>query len=142
MRGKKLAPHTRMMVNPGLAKSTSSDAGRLIEVMVDAGATIGVPGCGPCSGCHQGMLGAGENAISTASRNFRGRNGSRMPNLRRLAGNGRRFRHCGSDRDAGGSRVDDGEPAMRVTGRTGNWPERQHGPDLPKDVLQGELCPR
>jgi 3-isopropylmalate/(R)-2-methylmalate dehydratase large subunit len=77
MRGKKLAPHTRMMVNPG-SREVYQQAMRegLIEVMVDAGATIGVPGCGPCSGCHQGMLGAGENAISTASRNFRGRNGS------------------------------------------------------------------
>jgi 3-isopropylmalate/(R)-2-methylmalate dehydratase large subunit len=77
MKGKKLAPHTRMMVNPG-SREVYQQAIKegLIEIMVEAGATIGVPGCGPCSGCHQGMLGAGENAISTASRNFRGRNGS------------------------------------------------------------------
>ena len=44
--------------------------------MVEAGATIGVPGCGPCSGCHQGMLAPAENAITNASRNFKGRFGS------------------------------------------------------------------
>jgi homoaconitase/3-isopropylmalate dehydratase large subunit len=48
----------------------------LIDIMVEAGATIGVPGCGPCSGCHQGMLAPAENAITNASRNFKGRFGS------------------------------------------------------------------
>jgi len=77
MRGKKLAPHTRMMVNPG-SRETYLQAMRegLIDIMVEAGATIGVPGCGPCSGCHQGMLAPAENAITNASRNFKGRFGS------------------------------------------------------------------
>ena len=82
MRGRKLAPHTRMMVNPGsreVFRQAMSEG--LIDILVEAGATIGVPGCGPCSGCHQGMLGAGENAISTSSRNFRGRNGSPDANI-------------------------------------------------------------
>ncbi|HZP74612.1 MAG TPA: aconitase/3-isopropylmalate dehydratase large subunit family protein [Pseudolabrys sp.] len=77
MKGKKIAPHTRMMINPG-SRETYKQAMRegLIEIMVEAGATIGVPGCGPCSGCHQGMLAPAENAITNASRNFRGRFGS------------------------------------------------------------------
>lgn len=77
MKGRKLAPHTRMMVNPG-SRETYVAAMRegLIEIMVAAGATIGVPGCGPCSGCHQGMLAPAENAITNASRNFKGRFGS------------------------------------------------------------------
>src|SRR6202043_755087 len=77
MKGKKLAPHTRMMVNPG-SRETYVQAMRegLIEVLIEAGATIGVPGCGPCSGCHQGMLAPAENAITNASRNFKGRFGS------------------------------------------------------------------
>lgn len=77
MKGKKIAPHTRMMVNPG-SRATYMQAMHegLIEVLVEAGATIGVPGCGPCSGCHQGMLAPAENAITNASRNFRGRFGS------------------------------------------------------------------
>ena len=77
MKGKKLAPHTRMMVNPG-SRETYVQAMHegLIDIMVEAGATIGVPGCGPCSGCHQGMLAPAENAITNASRNFKGRFGS------------------------------------------------------------------
>lgn len=77
MRGRKLPPHTRMMVNPGsrevFLKATREG---LIDVMLEAGATVGVTGCGPCSGCHQGMLAAGETVITNASRNFRGRFGS------------------------------------------------------------------
>ena len=77
MKGKKLAPHTRMMINPG-SRETYLQAMHegLIDIMIEAGATIGVPGCGPCSGCHQGMLAPGENAITNASRNFKGRFGS------------------------------------------------------------------
>jgi 3-isopropylmalate/(R)-2-methylmalate dehydratase large subunit len=82
MKGRRIASHSRMMVNPGSA-SVYSQAVRegLIQTMVDAGAVIGVPGCGPCSGCHQGMLAARENGITTASRNFPGRMGSLESNL-------------------------------------------------------------
>jgi 3-isopropylmalate/(R)-2-methylmalate dehydratase large subunit len=77
LEGKKLAPNTRMMVNPG-SREVYLQAMRegLIDIMVKAGATVGVPGCGPCSGCHQGMLAPAENAITNASRNFKGRFGS------------------------------------------------------------------
>ena len=77
MKGRKLAPHTRMMVNPGSRETYLAAMHEgLIDIMVEAGATIGVPGCGPCSGCHQGMLAPAENAITNASRNFKGRFGS------------------------------------------------------------------
>jgi 3-isopropylmalate/(R)-2-methylmalate dehydratase large subunit len=77
MKGRKLAPHTRMMINPG-SRETYLQAMHegLIDIFLEAGATIGVPGCGPCSGCHQGMLAPAENAITNASRNFKGRFGS------------------------------------------------------------------
>ena len=77
LKGKRLAPHVRMMVNPG-SKAVfrqAMDEG-IIDILSDAGASIGVTGCGPCAGCHQGMLGQGENAITTSSRNFQGRMGS------------------------------------------------------------------
>ena len=77
LEGKRIAPTTRMMVNPG-SREVYLQAMRegLIDIMVKAGATVGVPGCGPCSGCHQGMLAPAENAITNASRNFKGRFGS------------------------------------------------------------------
>ena len=82
MKGRKLASHTRMMVNPG-SREVYMQAMRegLIETMMQAGAQVGITGCGPCSGCHQGMLAPAENSITNASRNFRGRFGSPEANI-------------------------------------------------------------
>lgn len=82
MKGRKLAPHTRMMINPG-SREVYMQAMRegLIDTMMQAGAQVGITGCGPCSGCHQGMLAPAENAITNASRNFRGRFGSPEANI-------------------------------------------------------------
>lgn len=48
-----------------------------LQVLVDAGAVIHPAGCGACAGLHSGTLAAGEHVITTATRNFQGRMGSR-----------------------------------------------------------------
>ncbi len=48
-----------------------------LAALIEAGATIQAPGCGPCAGVHMGVVGPGERVIGTVTRNFRGRMGSR-----------------------------------------------------------------
>lgn len=47
------------------------------QAIVDAGAKVLSPGCGPCIGLGVGLLEPGEVAISATNRNFKGRMGSR-----------------------------------------------------------------
>jgi len=76
LRGRKVSPETRLIVVPA-SKATLIQAQRdgIIEILQDAGAIIGVTGCGPCLGVHMGVIGEGETCISTSNRNFIGRMG-------------------------------------------------------------------
>ncbi|HID64436.1 MAG TPA: 3-isopropylmalate dehydratase large subunit [Anaerolineae bacterium] len=47
----------------------------LVEIFVEAGAVVSTPTCGPCLGGYMGVLAAGERAVATTNRNFRGRMG-------------------------------------------------------------------
>jgi 3-isopropylmalate/(R)-2-methylmalate dehydratase large subunit len=74
--GHTVARDTRLIVIPGSPHvyKTAIDEG-IIQTMLDVGAVIGPPCCGPCLGGHMGILAEGEKAISTSNRNFIGRMG-------------------------------------------------------------------
>jgi len=75
--GRRIADHVRMLVIPAshrILKEAVADG--TLATLLESGATLGTPGCGPCIGRHMGVIGAGEVCLSTANRNFRGRMGS------------------------------------------------------------------
>ncbi len=77
LEGRHVAPGVRLLVAPAsrevLREATRSG---VLATLVEAGATILAPGCGPCFGGHGGLLGPGERCIGTHNRNFCGRMGS------------------------------------------------------------------
>ena len=77
LKGKKKAPAVRLIVIPASRKIYADALSEgLISIFVEAGATVMAPGCGPCVGVHEGVLGDGEVCISTQNRNFTGRMGN------------------------------------------------------------------
>ena len=76
LRGHHVNPGTRLLVIPASNQvyRQALESG-ILATLLDAGAVIGVPGCGPCMGNHLGIPAAGEVVISTANRNFKGRMG-------------------------------------------------------------------
>ncbi|HHV45114.1 MAG TPA: 3-isopropylmalate dehydratase large subunit [Firmicutes bacterium] len=75
--GKRIAKNVRLIVVPASKKVflEALDAG-YIRTLVEAGANILAPGCGPCVGVHEGILGDGEVSLNTSNRNFQGRLGN------------------------------------------------------------------
>src|SRR5439155_23566543 len=68
---------TRMIVVPASQRIyRQAVAEGLVDVFVEAGAVVSTPTCGACFGGGGGILAAGENAVTTTNRNFRGRMGS------------------------------------------------------------------
>jgi 3-isopropylmalate/(R)-2-methylmalate dehydratase large subunit len=80
--GKHIPPYVRLVVIPasGAVMRECMDKGYL-QQLIDAGATISTPGCGPCLGAHEGVLASGEVCITASNRNFPGRMGSRQAEI-------------------------------------------------------------
>ncbi len=76
LKGRSRAKGVRFIVIPG-SPSIYSQAIKegIIEIFLEAGATIGPPSCGPCLGGYMGILAEGERCASTSNRNFIGRMG-------------------------------------------------------------------
>jgi 3-isopropylmalate/(R)-2-methylmalate dehydratase large subunit len=76
--GRRIAPGVRLIVIPASSEVylAALEAG-IIHTLVQAGALVESPGCGPCMGNHLGIPAEGEVTISTANRNFRGRMGTK-----------------------------------------------------------------
>jgi 3-isopropylmalate/(R)-2-methylmalate dehydratase large subunit len=76
LKGRSVARRTRLIVIPGSPWIYKEAVRRgIIEDLLDSGAVIGPPCCGPCLGGHMGVLAEGETAVSTTNRNFLGRMG-------------------------------------------------------------------
>jgi 3-isopropylmalate/(R)-2-methylmalate dehydratase large subunit len=76
IKGKKVHPGVRFLIAPASWEiyKEASDKG-IFSTLVEAGAMIGEPYCGFCTG-YTGVLAAGERCISATPRNFKGRMGS------------------------------------------------------------------
>jgi 3-isopropylmalate/(R)-2-methylmalate dehydratase large subunit len=81
LKGHKVAPGVRLYIAPASWElyQQAMSLGLLAE-LIEAGAMIGNPACGFCTG-YSGVLAPGENCIAAAPRNFKGRMGSNASNI-------------------------------------------------------------
>ena len=77
LKGKHRYSDTRLLIVPSSRRVLEGLMTEgVLEIFIDAGATLVTPGCGPCVGVHAGVLGDRERCLSTQNRNFKGRMGN------------------------------------------------------------------
>lgn len=77
LKGKRVHDDVRLLVFPAsIQVYKDAIAKGIVSDLLDAGAIIMNPGCGPCLGAHEGIIASGERAIASTNRNFKGRMGS------------------------------------------------------------------
>jgi 3-isopropylmalate/(R)-2-methylmalate dehydratase large subunit len=82
LKGHKVAPGVRFLIYPASYKVLLDGmADGTIQRLVEAGAMLGPPACGPCFGAHLGLLGPSEKCFSAGNRNFVGRMGSKKAEI-------------------------------------------------------------
>lgn len=74
--GKQVHENVRAIIIPGSQDVylQAMESG-LLKIFVESGCVVSTPTCGPCLGGYMGILAAGERAVSTTNRNFKGRMG-------------------------------------------------------------------
>ena len=76
LKGSTVAAGTRLLVFPAsMAIYKQAMADGTLGTLLEAGAVLMNPNCGPCLGAHEGALAPGETCVSTSNRNFKGRMG-------------------------------------------------------------------
>ncbi|HAJ57437.1 MAG TPA: 3-isopropylmalate dehydratase large subunit [Candidatus Omnitrophica bacterium] len=77
LKNKKVNRDVRFIVAPA-SRSIYLEAVKkgIISALIESGASIVTPGCGPCVGTHNGVPSVGEVVVSSANRNFKGRMGN------------------------------------------------------------------
>lgn len=77
LKGQKIERGVRLIVAPASRSIfLGAVSSGIVKTLVEAGANVVTPGCGPCVGTHNGVPSDGEVVISTANRNFKGRMGN------------------------------------------------------------------
>ncbi len=77
LKGKKIHSDCRLIIAPASREVLKEIVGNgIYDIFIEAGGVVVTPGCGPCVGTHAGIPADGENVISTANRNFKGRMGN------------------------------------------------------------------
>ncbi len=76
LKGRSVHPYVRAIVIPA-TQAIYLQALRegIIESLIQAGAVVSTPTCGPCLGGYMGVLADGERCVATTNRNFVGRMG-------------------------------------------------------------------
>ena len=77
LKGKTIPRYVRLVVIPASSEVMQECMEKgYSKTLMDAGATFSTPGCGPCLGAHEGVVGPGEVCVTASNRNFPGRMGS------------------------------------------------------------------
>lgn len=77
VKGKKLAPDIRFVAIPGSEDVLKEALAKgYYQTLIEFGAVMVAPGCGPCVGIHGGILADDEVCLTTQNRNFQGRMGN------------------------------------------------------------------
>ncbi len=78
LKGKKISDFIRFIVTPA-SRGVYAEAAEegILQTLIEAGATVTMPGCGLCCGRGGGIVSAGEVVLATNNRNFLGRMGDK-----------------------------------------------------------------